>query len=107
MVVEPMRMKGMAAITDFIVIERIDKGESGGFRLRFLLELSYEMLLVYLYHTHVCMVVPEPVRVHGSFRCCVMLTSSSVKALGKINQVQAENAGSTQGIHLANHAYRS
>jgi hypothetical protein len=95
MVVEPMRMKGMAAMMDFMMSERIEKGESGESRLRFLLGLRYEMLLVYLYHAHVCMTFPVPVRLHESFRRCVMLTSSNVKALGKINQVQAETTRST------------
>lgn len=95
MVVEPMRMKGMAAMTDFMMFDRIEEGESGGFGLRFVLGLRYEMLLVYLYHAHFCMTVPVPVRLHGSFRRCVMLTSSSVKALGKINQVQADTTRST------------
>ena len=50
MAVEPMRMKGIAAIADFMVSERIeDKVMVSDARLRFVLRLRYEMLSVYLY----------------------------------------------------------
>jgi hypothetical protein len=52
MAVEPTRMKGMAAIADFMVYERFgNKVMVSDTRLRFVLELSYEMLSVYLYHS--------------------------------------------------------
>jgi hypothetical protein len=44
---EPMRMNGTATIADFMMFERIGRMVV----LRFVLELRYEMLLVYLYHS--------------------------------------------------------
>jgi hypothetical protein len=50
MAVEPMRIKGMAAIADFMM--RIgNKVIVNKVRLRFVLELRYVMLPVYLYHS--------------------------------------------------------
>jgi len=64
-------------------------------KLRFVLGLRYEMLLVYLYPHHISATDPVPVRIHGFGGRCAMLTRPDVHALGKINQVQAETTGST------------